>query len=256
MLCTAYRAKRSRMSDRIGRRQLIGAVLPLAAGISTRVSARGHGERWTFDRLDSVGGWPMRIVGAPGITPSPWGSAIGFDGVGDALLVDRHPLAGARAFTFEALFRPDGGAFQQRWFHIESDDDASDASGMSTTRMMFEIRVVGQRWYLDAFMTGPGYKQPLAVPNKTGPIGRWHHVAQSYDGRTYRSFVNGQMQAAIAMPFVPQGPGRCSIGARLNRVDYFRGAVRAAHFSRAALPPSQFHLLDRRVMPSPPDLVA
>jgi hypothetical protein len=241
----------------ISRRRLIGAALPLAAGVSTRAAAISeHGEGWIFDRMDRVGHRPVSVAGAPRVVPSPWGPAIGFDGVGDALFVDRHPLAGARTFTFEALFRPDGGAFQQRWFHLESPGDPSAMPGSSDTRMLFEIRVIGDRWYLDAFMTGSGYKQALVVPSTTWPIGRWHHVAQSYDGRTYRSFVNGQMQTAVDMPFSPQGQGRCSVGVRLNRVDYFRGAVRAAHFSRAALTPAHFRLADKYLSSSPIGAIA
>jgi Concanavalin A-like lectin/glucanases superfamily len=122
--------------------------------------------------------------------------------------------------------------------------------------MLFEIRVVGTRWYLDTFVTGPAYKQALVVPAKTWPIAQWHHVAQSYDGRTYRSFVNGQIQNAVDIAFTPQGPGRCSVGARLNGVDFFRGAVRAAHFSREALAPSQFQLMDAHVTASAADPAA
>ncbi|WBO22926.1 LamG-like jellyroll fold domain-containing protein [Sphingomonas abietis] len=235
----------------------MGAFLPLAMSLrpSAAVAAKTAGkagERWTFDSLDDVGGMPVRSIGSPGLTPSPWGPAMAFDGTHDALLVDRHPLAGAGRFTFEALFRPDGGAFQQRWFHLESCDAATDPPGTSATRMMFEIRVVGENWYLDAFVTGPGYKQPLMMPAMLWPIGRWHHVAQSYDGQIYRSFLNGHLQASAAIDFTPQGPGRASIGARLNGVDHFRGAVRAAHFSRRALRPSQFRLLDRHLVNDPP----
>ena len=37
----------------------------------------------------------------------------------DGLQLDVHPLAGAETFTFEAIFRPDGGNAEQRWFHLE-----------------------------------------------------------------------------------------------------------------------------------------
>jgi hypothetical protein len=44
---------------------------------------------------------------------TPLGRAVAFDGVDDALFVPAHPLAGAATFTFEALFRPDGGDVEQ-----------------------------------------------------------------------------------------------------------------------------------------------
>ncbi|MFD2783688.1 hypothetical protein ACFS32_24585 [Novosphingobium pokkalii] len=52
-----------------------------------------------------------------------------FDGVQDALILPRHPLAGAAQFTAEALFRPDGGAFEQRWLHLASDDQPGRPPG-------------------------------------------------------------------------------------------------------------------------------
>jgi hypothetical protein len=109
--------------------------------------------------------------------------------------------------------------------------------------MLFEIRVVGERWYLDAFMTGAGYRQAMMAPDKTYPVGAWHHVAQTYDGRTYRSFINGDLQMAVDMPFVPQRPGQASIGMRLNRVAFFQGAVREVRFATEALQPTHFSLL-------------
>ena len=109
--------------------------------------------------------------------------------------------------------------------------------------MLFEIRVEGSEWYLDTFILGPGYRQPLIVPEKRFPVGRWYHVAQSYDGTTYRAFVNGALQAEAALTFTPQEPGRASIGMRMNKVSPFRGAVRQAAFTRGeALAPGKFVL--------------
>ncbi|MGR4864935.1 LamG domain-containing protein [Caulobacter sp. LARHSG274] len=194
---------------------------------------------WTFDRLVDIGGAPTQVEGAPKLVDSPWGQAVQFDGVGDRLLIDRHPLAGAAAFTFEAVFRPDGGAQAQRWFHL-AEDPPLDPSAPAT-RLMFEIRVFGDQWCLDAFANGPGYKQTLIFPDKLFPVGRWHHVAQTCDGATYRSYVDGQLQGEAAIAFKPQGPGRASVGARMNRVDYFKGAIREARFTPRALAPDAFH---------------
>lgn len=109
--------------------------------------------------------------------------------------------------------------------------------------MLFEIRVYGQQWSLDAFVKGPGYNHTLLFPEKRHPVGRWHHVAQTCDGRMYRSYVDGRLQGEAEIAFSPQGPGRASVGCRLNRVDYFNGAVAEARFSRSALRPSDFALI-------------
>ena len=64
---------------------------------------------WTFDRLDNIGGHRTTVLGQPRVINSPVGKAVEFDGKNDALFIDNHPLAGADAFTWEAIFRPDGG---------------------------------------------------------------------------------------------------------------------------------------------------
>ncbi len=209
-------------------------MLTLALGLALTAAAPPGQIVWTFDRLGWVGGLRAEVEGAPTTVQSPLGKATAFDGVDDALFVAWHPLAGARTFTFEAVFRPDGGPFEQRWFHLASD---------ATTRILFEVRVVeGNKWYLDAFARGPGYNQPLMFPDKLYRTGCWYHVAQVYDGKTYRSYVNGDLQGEAEIQYQPQGPGRASVGVRMNRVDYFKGAVREARFTHRALGPSEFHL--------------
>lgn len=230
----------------IDRRRLLGAALALpAAGCaahgpttSTRPPTPVKPPRtiWTFDNLDAIGGLRPRIEGSPVLIDSPFGKAVRFDGVDDALFIDRHPLAGAATFTFEALFRPDGGAFEQRWFHLQSDE----AEGGPGTRILFEIRVVAGGWYLDAFAKGHGYNKALIDETKLHPLGVWTHVAQTFDGTTYRSWVNGVLQAEAPLAFTPQPDGRSSVGVRINRVNYFSGAVREARFNRAYTPPEMF----------------
>jgi len=203
---------------------------------------------WTFDRLDTIGGVRATVEGHPRIIDSPAGKAVEFDGVGDSLLIEQHPLAGAERFTFEAIFRPDGGANQQRWFHLaEIDPKTGLATSVEKTttepnsRVLFEIRVVdGSQWYLDAFVNGPGYNKALMFADKRHPIGQWYHVAQVYDGTWYRSYVNGELQGEAEVAFRPQGPGRASVGVRMNKVNYFHGAVAKARFTSAALPVSEF----------------
>src|SRR5215467_13209082 len=109
---------------------------------------------WTFDKLGRIGGFPTTVLGHPRIINTPVGKAIEFNGVDDALFVESHPLAGMRTFTFEALFRPDpGGAPEQRWFHLAERDPKTGKD--TDTRFLFEIRVIGDEWCLDAFVSTP-----------------------------------------------------------------------------------------------------
>lgn len=220
----------------LNRRAVLAAPLGLAACASLPSASTPNQTVWTFDRLTDIGGETTHVEGAPRIIASPFGPAVQFDGADDALFIDRHPLAGAATFTFEAVFRPDGGAFEQRWFHLQSEE----APGGPGTRIMFEIRVVQGGWYLDAFTKGEGYNKPLIDETKLHPLGQWAHVAQTFDGTTYRAFVNGVMQSEAEITFKPQGPGWSSVGTRINRVNYFNGAVREARFTPRALTPDQF----------------
>jgi hypothetical protein len=210
----------------------IAGALTVTAAAGARRAAEQGAEVWTFDRLDRLGSHPTTLVGEPRVVDTPLGKAVEFDGVDDALFVDVHPLAGADTFTWEAVFRPDGGNVEQRWFHLQEAD--------GDNRMLFEIRVQGNEWWLDSYLHGPAGQKALIDSAKRFPVGRWYHVASVYDGREFRNYVNGVMQGAFVMSFVAQRPGRTSIGVRMNRVNYFRGAIRSARFTRRALDPREF----------------
>ncbi|WP_029417100.1 LamG domain-containing protein [Brevundimonas bacteroides] len=224
------------------RRAVLGglAATPLV-GCATLGDKRVDQTVWRFGDLDSITA-PLTIEGSPERIEGPAGlpGALRFDGVDDALFIGAHPLAGAETFTLEAIFRPDGGAFEQRWLHLQSDEVVPPGATPIGTRVLFEIRVYGDQWALDTFVKGPTYNQALLFPDRLHPLGRWHHVAQTYDGTTYRSFVNGQLQGEAAIAFTAQGAGRASVGTRINRVSYFNGAIAEARFTRRYLRPDQF----------------
>jgi hypothetical protein len=233
---------------------IIAVLLASSCAHLPRRNATAEGALWRFDNLERIGGYRVRVEGQPHPTSTPEGTAIAFDGVNDALFIPAHPLAGARTFTFEAIFRPDGGSFEQRWFHLAQADPAAPSAlyppvKASGPRFLFEIRVVAKSWYLDAFTSGPGYSKTLAAPEKRFPVGRWYSVAQTYDGHTYRSYVNGELQAEAPLAFAPQGAGYSSIGTRIDRRNYFHGAIYAARFTPRALPPGEFLKVPRALGP-------
>ena len=194
-------------------------------------------EVWTFDRIDRIGGHATTVLGHPRVIDTPAGKAVEFNGVDDGLQLDVHPLAGAETFTFEAVFRPDGGNPEQRWFHLEQ----NPATGSDdNSRMLFEIRVIDGQWCLDAFNKSGPVQKALMNRQNLHPLGQWFHVAAVYDGKEFRSYVDGVQDGAAAVQLTPQGPGRSSIGVRMNKLFYFKGAVRMARFSRRALTPAEF----------------
>lgn len=233
----------------IDRRQVLAGSAAAGLVATTGCATLAGGGRadqtvWRFGQLDrltaplTIEGAPVRVEG-PASLPAGQG-ALKFDGVDDALFIGAHPLAGAEAFTYEAIFRPDGGAFEQRWLHLAEDEAPVEGQPLIGTRFLFEIRVYENQWALDAFIKGPGYNQTLLFPDKLHPVGRWAHVAQTYDGTMYRAFVNGELQGEATVAFKPQGPGRASVGCRMNRVNYFNGAIAEARFTRRHLTPDQF----------------
>jgi hypothetical protein len=194
-------------------------------------------ETWLFDSIDKIGGHPTTVLGHPRVIDSPVGKAVEFNGEDDALQLDVHPLAGASTFTWEAIFRPDGGNEEQRWFHLEENPaTGSDAN----TRMLFEIRVIDSRWCLDAFNRSGTVQKALIDRKHLHTLSEWHRVAAVYDGSEFRSYVDGVLDEKAEITFKSQGAGRTSIGSRMNKVYYFKGAIHMARFTRRALPPSEF----------------
>ena len=193
---------------------------------------------WKFDRLEGIGGNPTRTEGHPKLISTPAGKAALFNGADDVIFVENHPLAGATNFTIEGVFRPDGGAFEQRWLHLAEADPVNGEA--QSPRTLFEVRIVEDKWYSDAFTTGPGYNKALVVPEKTFPVARWYSVQQTLEGKMYRSYVDGVLQAEAEIDFKPHGPGRASVGMRINKVTPFKGAVLEVRFTPRALAPAAF----------------
>jgi hypothetical protein len=212
----------------------LGAVLLAWIG-----SAAPPGETWTFDNLQKIGGHSVTVLGHPKVIDTPLGKAIEFNGVDDALFIDVHPLAGAETFTWEAVFRPDGGAFEQRWFHLAEQDPKTGAD--TDNRMLFEVRIVdNDKWYLDTYYEMAGVRSTLMNRRAMHPIGAWYRVAAVYDGKTFSNYVDGVQQNTVSAHLPVEGPGHTSVGVRINKLYYFKGAVRMARFTRRALAPAEF----------------
>jgi hypothetical protein len=201
----------------------------VAAVAALALCAADAPEVWRFDSLTSIGGRVPKVEGQPRVVDG----AVVFDGVRDALFFDVHPLAGASAWTWEVIFRPDaGGAAEQRFFHLQ--EDGAD------TRMLFEIRVEGREWWLDSYAHSGQQGKALIDPARRHPVGGWHHAAATYDGKIFRNYVDGVLEGEAAIELTPQGAGHTSVGTRINRRDYFKGAVRWARFTRRALGAGEF----------------
>jgi Concanavalin A-like lectin/glucanases superfamily len=203
------------------------------------LAAPQPGEVWRFDNTAQLGGNKTTVLGHPHVIDTPFGKAVEFNGRDDALFVDVHPLAGAEAFTWEIVFHPSAdGPAAQRFFHLQELDPKTGHD--TQTRMLMETRLSEGAWSLDSFALSGGESKALFDAKKLHPAGRWYAVAAVYDGHEFRNYVDGVLQNRAELHLTPQGAGHSSAGARIDRRDYFKGAIREARFSRRALAPGEF----------------
>ena len=215
------------------------------AGWGSQLRASGEPQQqypfevWTFDRLEKIAGYDTQGEGHPRVSDSPVGKAVEFNGVDDALFIEDHPLADAATFTWEVIFRPDrNGRPEQRFFHLQERDPKT---GQDTqNRFLFEIRIKGDNWFLDSFVQSRTGSKALFNQGHEHPLGEWYHVAQVYDGHTYRNYIDGILENEGELNFTPQAAGHASAGVRINRRDYFKGAIARARFTKGALSPAEF----------------
>jgi len=210
-----------------------------AAKDSSKAAGGPEQEVWRFDKTSELGGHPATVLGHPLVIDSPYGKAVQFNGVDDALFVDVHPLAGVSAFTWEVIFRPDAdGRPEQRFFHLQEQDKKTRAD--TENRMLFEIRLVNGQWALDSFATTNGQGLTLLNRGLLHPAGKWYRVEAVYDGKTFSNYVDGELQNSGPLQIGPQLAGHSSVGVRINKVDYFKGAILMARMTRHALKPEEF----------------
>ena len=217
---------------------------PAAGDSATGDSATGDGASddgtsddsivWKIDNLKQIGGHEVQVVGNPRVVDVAGGKAVEFDGLDDAIFLNVHPLAGARQFTVEVVFRPDAdGPAEQRFFHMQEDQ--------SDNRVLFETRLTNDRqWFLDTFiMSGVG-NHALFAERFKHPVGPWYHAAIVVDDKEMRHYVDGKQEMAMKLDYQPQSMGKTSLGVRINKVYWFKGAIRTARFTRRVLKPNEF----------------
>jgi Concanavalin A-like lectin/glucanases superfamily len=221
--------------------------------IALAVPAAQQAITWRFDNLTRIGGTQVTTVGNPQLVDTSIGKAIHFEGrgttdssnpdsgnpSGDALFLNTAPLTGAATYTFEVIFRPSSkGAPAQRFFHMQ------DSS--SPSRRMFEIRIRNNQWCLDTvgidLHNGPEQHGVVLACDAAHlhPLDRWYAVAATYDGKTLREYVDGELQGQIDITLSPLPPGITSVGTRIDKRDFFTGDIYSARFTPRVLPPADF----------------
>jgi hypothetical protein len=174
----------------------------------------------------------VEISGKPQIVTSPYGEAVSFNGIDDALFLKELPLQSLQEFTVEMIFKPEiKGVFEQRILHIgESTKD----------RMLLEIRAVGTNWYFDGYTASGTNKKALIDEKLIHPLEQWYHVAFVVTAKNRITFVNGKQELFLEFPFLPIESGQTSIGVRMNKVCWFKGAIYKIRITPRQISPIDF----------------
>jgi hypothetical protein len=190
---------------------------------------------WDLDNINSIGGNNTTVVGQPKVIDTDKGKAIQFDGVKDGLIVDTLPLKGAEKFTIEVIVRPDVNGLQtQRFLNLKENDDKNRILMLMNTSPTDKI------WYFETFVKNAAGTLDLYQTEKYYAAGKWYSVAMVYDGQKLYNYVNGVKEISEELAFTPLAEGKTSIGMKINKQSYFKGAIHKIRFSRQVLTPDEF----------------
>ncbi|MCP2043375.1 LamG domain-containing protein [Pontibacter sp. HSC-36F09] len=184
---------------------------------------------WQLHTLEEVGGHVPEVWGAPRVVAADKGrKSVAFDGEQDGLLVPANPIAGARAFEIEVVFKPASGYpanVEQRFLHIQEPDNPD-------RRLLIELRLNNkQQWYADFFMRTEKASLTLLDSTKTHPVNEWATIKLRYKDGVLTGFVNGKEEVSGAIEYLPIADSAyTSIGTRMDKRSLFKGAIREVWF--------------------------
>ena len=183
--------------------------------------------RWDLEDLNTINGNNSAVIGSPVIIQTNNGNAIQFDGVDDAIQLNTNPLSGVKEFTIEVIFKPSsGGNLEQRFIHLEQDDE---------NRVLVELRSENNKWWLDTFIKSGSSSKTLIDPSITHPSDIWYHAALVYKEGIMEHFVNGVKELTGEVKYVTVNSGKSSIGVRMNKVSWYKGAIKTLKVTNKAL---------------------
>ncbi|MEP1445247.1 MAG: LamG domain-containing protein [Paraglaciecola sp.] len=187
---------------------------------------------WQFNNLTMIAGNTATIEGKPKVVPISDTQVVQFDGTIDRLQIAGNILTGMQNFTLELLvkpFPPSKNGHEPRIVHIE--DPNNDKH-----RLTLEMRFNEQGWYFDAFLRDGDSYYALIDSTLTHPVNRWANIAITYQDGKFTSFVNGHKELEATLIFSPlPAEARTSVGARMNKVNYFHGQIKLLRATSRAL---------------------
>jgi hypothetical protein len=195
------------------------------------------GVEWNIDNLSKIGGHPVSVYGSPVVKDFPEGRAMVFDGVDDGVIVHGCPLDASAGFTIEIFVRPDSSYpknIEQRFLHIQH-------PGNKYRRMLLELRLTGKHeWFVDTHIRADSMKLTCLARDFPHPVNAWHHIAFVYSNGVAAHYVDGVKEMTGRIDYIPVDSANVSIGMRMDKRSYFKGAIGTMRMTRRALDPSEF----------------
>ena len=204
--------------DRVGNTRTSAATAVTVANTeppSGLVAAYGFDEPSGNGVTDTSGtGNAGTISGATRTTTARFGRALNFDGVNDWVTVpDANSLDLTNAMTLEAWVRPTV-ASQYRTVVLK------ETAG-NLAYALYSASRVGSGSRPAAWVSTEGLNGTAALPNNA-----WSHLATTYDGSTWRLYVNGaQVATRLLTPPIPTSTQPLRIGGNNVWEEWFRGQI-------------------------------
>lgn len=209
----------------------IGSVLLFSCASTNEMETS-----WKVNSTSEVGGNTATAWGTPAVVETEEGEkALEFDGKGDGILVNNNPITGMEEFTIEVDFKPYDGYpenTEQRFLHIQDPDNKD-------RRILIELRLNDRdEWYGDWFIKTENEGLTLIDSTRTHPINEWATISLVYKEGQMKGFVNGKQELSGNIEYLPiDAKGKTSIGTRMDKRSWFKGAIKEVRFSPKALEP-------------------
>jgi hypothetical protein len=213
---------------------IFAAVFPNLGDMTKESKSKKIGKptEWTLSKLIDKPVKGIIIKGKPGTIDSKYGKAVTFNGIDDAIFIEKNPIDGLDQFTVEVIFQPASGwNFEQRYLHI------GDAQA---DRLLLELRSTKTDWYFDAFLKVGTQGLTLIDPNLLHPLDQWYHLAYVINNSKLETYVNGKKELEGTLEHGQVKGKMTSIGVRQNGVSWFKGAIYKIKISPKALDPKEF----------------
>lgn len=183
---------------------------------------------WRLESTEEIGGYSTTIWGNPEIILGEKGKVVEFNGRNDGFLVDHNPLTGMEEFTIIVELKPYEGYLEnkeQRFLHIQDSDN-------DERRILLELRLNNRNeWYGDWFIKNENQSLTLIDSTLTHPVDEWATISMEYKDGQVTGYVNGKHEVAGNIEYLPvSSKGKVSIGTRMDKRSWFKGAIRRVTF--------------------------